>query len=69
VSEVSKPFYETDKFYDAVWLELKDGTSVKVTDTGITTFYKKRMRHYDWKDLRIMNDALTRIAGMRGKKK
>jgi hypothetical protein len=52
-------------------IERKDGTIVKFTDNGFETLDAglKRIRHYDWKDLEIMNDAIRRITDVRKKKK
>ena len=48
--------------------KLSDGTEVIVNDVGVVTKYKNHVRHYDWKDLRVMNQAIATIAGMRKQK-
>jgi hypothetical protein len=52
-------------------IERKDGTLVKLTDEGFRTLSEnlKRQRHYDWRDLEIVNDAIKEVTDVRKKKK
>jgi hypothetical protein len=51
-------------------VERNDGTIVGFGDTGFKTLDAnlKRARHYDWKDLEVMNDAICKISDVRKKK-